>query len=116
MKQAYSGDKFDLIYNSMVLHHIIDTKKIIKTFYNLLNDDGVLCIVDLDKEDGSFHSNIPKYDGHNGFDQDYITDVFKNVGFVNIKIETFYYGKKQNLDKTVPYSLFCILGEKITQK
>ncbi len=48
-------DKYDIIYNSMVLHHIPNTKDITKEFHTLLNDKGILCIVDLDEEDGTFH-------------------------------------------------------------
>ena len=31
---------YDVIYNSMVLHHIPDTEDIIKKFYKLLNENG----------------------------------------------------------------------------
>ena len=59
--------KFDVIYNSMVLHHIHEIEAIIKNFYQMLNIDGYLYIVDLDEEDGSFHKNYLDFDGHNGF-------------------------------------------------
>jgi len=113
VKEEYNEEKFDLIYNSMVLHHIIDTEKIIKTFYSILNDNGVLCIVDLDKDDGSFHKDDPEFNGHSGFDHEYIANVFRKAGFVNIKIETFYHSEVQVLGETVPYSLFCISGKKV---
>lgn len=116
MEENYDENKFDLIYSSMSLHHVIDTEKILKTFYNLLNDSGIVCIVDLDKEDGSFHSNDPKYDGHNGFDQEYIVNVFRKVGFVNIKIETFTTYYNYNVSETVSYPIFCISGEKAYEK
>jgi len=53
----------------MTLHHIPDTAKILASFYSLLQPGGVLCICDLDKEDGSFHSHEDAFDGHNGFDR-----------------------------------------------
>lgn len=56
-------EKFDVIYNSMVLHHICNITTIIKIFYELLNSDGYLCIVDLNEEDGRFHKNYPDFDG-----------------------------------------------------
>ncbi len=40
-------EKFDVIYTSMALHHIIDTQKMIKKFYDLLNENGTLCIIEL---------------------------------------------------------------------
>ena len=51
MDESYKEEKFDLIYTSLTLHHILNTEKIIKIFYNLLNENGLLCIIDLDKED-----------------------------------------------------------------
>lgn len=104
--------KFDVIYTSMVLHHIQDTKAIIKGLYELLNKDGYLCIVDLDKEDGSFHKNYPEYDGHNGFNQDDLKDILVNCGFKDIESNTFYYDEKIIESETVLYSLFLMKGEK----
>jgi len=63
-------EKFDVIYTSMVLHHIQDIAGLANKFYTLLNDGGQVIIVDLDKEDGSFHKNEPGFNGHNGFDQE----------------------------------------------
>jgi len=100
--------KFDVIYNSMVLHHINDTEAIIKTFYELLNKDGYLCIVDLDEEDGSFHKKYPDYDGHNGFNQDAMKNILINAGFKDIESNTFFYGEKIIEDQKVNYSLFLM--------
>jgi ubiquinone/menaquinone biosynthesis C-methylase UbiE len=109
LEKEEHNEKFDLIYNSMVLHHIIDTEKIVRKFYEMLNKDGILCIVDLDIEDGSFHSS-PNFNGHNGFDQEYIVNILKKAGFTDVKIETFYHFNYNNNPK--PYSLFCISGKK----
>lgn len=74
--------KCNIIYTSMALHHIVDTDLIIKEFYKLLEKNGYLCIIDLYKEDGSFHGK--DYAGHNGFDinklsNDLFTNNFKNI-------------------------------------
>lgn len=112
MDESYKEEKFDLIYTSLTLHHILDTEKIIKIFYNLLNENGLLCIIDLDKEDGSFHINQKDFNGHNGFEHRYMKNIFESVGFSNIKSETFYNGKKIYKEKTIPYSLFYTVGYK----
>lgn len=104
---------FDVIYNSMVLHHIHDTEDIINTFYKLLNDDGCLCIVDLDKEDGSFHKDYPDFDGHNGFDQKDLKDILIDAGFKNVESHSFYYNDKMIEGKKIPYSLFILTGRKL---
>ncbi len=105
-------EKFDVIYTSMALHHIIDTQKMIKKFYDLLNENGTLCIIELDKEDGSFHMNEKQFNGHNGFEQKYMQEILKNSGFSNIKSETFFHGEKTYQEKRIPYSLFFAIGNK----
>ncbi len=112
MNELYKQEKFDLIYTSLTLHHILDTEKIIKIFYNLLNKNGMLCIIDLDKEDGSFHINQKDFRGHNGFEHRYMENIFESVGFSNIESDTFYNGEKIYKEKTIPYSLFYTAGIK----
>ena len=62
----------------MVLHHIQDISRLANKFYTLLNDGGQVIIVDLDKEDGSFHKNEPGFNGHNGFEQEKLKEIFRN--------------------------------------
>ena len=106
--------KFDVIYNSMVLHHINDTEAIIKKFHELLNKDGYLCIVDLDEEDGSFHKKYPDFDGHNGFNQEKLKSILLKVGFNDIESNTFYYDEKIIEGQKINYSLFLMKARKYT--
>jgi len=62
----WEGEKFDLLITQMVLHHIPDTKNIIKKFYNILNPGGYLASADRCPEDGSFHGK--GFSGRLGFD------------------------------------------------
>ena len=87
----------------MILHHIKATKDIVKKFYNLLNENGILCVMELDKEDGKFHMNEIDFDGHKAFE---------NTGFKNIRSETFYQDKKIYKDIIIPYSMFYAVGKK----
>ncbi|GAA0076671.1 class I SAM-dependent methyltransferase [Clostridium sp. CTA-5] len=105
--------KFDVIYSSMALHHICNTEKIIKRFYELLNESGYLCIVDLDKDDGSFHKGYPNFDGHNGFNQEELKSVFSSAGFNDIKSSTFFNGIKVIDGEKNKYSLFLMKAKKL---
>ncbi|MBH1940426.1 class I SAM-dependent methyltransferase [Mobilitalea sibirica] len=111
-KESLNGMKLDVIYHSMVLHHIKDTNFIIKSFYDLLNDSGCLCIVDLDEEDGSFHRKESGFDGHNGFHQDSLKKILEHNGFQEIKSRTFFYDHKEIDGQTISYSLFIMTGRK----
>ena len=106
------GMKFDIIYTSMVLHHIHDTKAIIKNFNKLLNKDGYLCIVDLDEEDGSFHKLYPEFDGHNGFNKNDLKKILINSDFKDIDSNTFFYDEKIIGNERINYSLFLMKGRK----
>ena len=41
----------------MTLHHIPDTNGILNKFHALLEPNGYLLVADLEKEDGSFHTD-----------------------------------------------------------
>lgn len=105
-------DRFDVIYNSMVLHHINNTENIIERFHELLNNEGYLVIVDLNKEDGKFHKEYPDFNGHNGFEQEELHNILKKVGFKNVDSRTIYYDTKIIDGESVDYSLFLIEARK----
>lgn len=46
---------YDLIVSSMAFHHLNNPQAVLKKLAAALNDGGKILIVDLDKEDGSFH-------------------------------------------------------------
>ena len=100
--------RVDYIFSSMALHHVGDTEAILRTFRDLLNDGGHLLIVDLDKEDGSFHSDVPGFDGHNGFEQSSLRDLTTRAGFGEVTMETFYHDVKAADGGEAPYSLFIM--------
>jgi ubiquinone/menaquinone biosynthesis C-methylase UbiE len=109
LTDAHSLDeRFDVIYSSMVLHHIHDIPDILKRLYELLNDDGILCIVDLNEEDGSFHKEYPDFVGHNGFDQEALKQIFVDAGFYDVESTTFLHDVKNIDGKKIDYSLFLM--------
>lgn len=104
--------KFDFIYTSMALHHIKNLNLIIDKFYNLLNENGHLCIVDLNEEDGTFHSKFKNFDGHNGFNQEELKKILKEKGFKKIDSKTIFEDTKIINDKEFDYSLFLMNAKK----
>lgn len=49
------NDTFDLIVTSMAFHHLDDPKVILQKLSGMLNENGMIVVVDLDTEDGTFH-------------------------------------------------------------
>ena len=99
-------EKFDVIYSSMVFHHIIDIKKELSALHKLLKKDGTLIIIDLDKEDGRFHKEEKSFCGHNGLDRLELQEIFINSGFQDVSFQTVYAGEKQVDNEMVKYTLF----------
>jgi predicted TPR repeat methyltransferase len=77
-------ERFDLIVTVMVLHHIPTLDVVLTGFARLLDPGGHLCIVDLEKEDGSFHG--VDFDGHHGFERSSLTADLSAAGFTGITI------------------------------
>ncbi len=81
-------ERYDLIYTSMVLHHIPDTAAILAAFHALLNPGGRLCVADLDQEDGSFHGL--EVDVHHGFAREELARLATAAGFTDIDFSTVF--------------------------
>ncbi len=66
---------FDLIVSSMAFHHLNNPQKLLGKLKTMLKPGGKIAIVDLDKEDGSFHpDNDAMGVKHFGFAKEEILD------------------------------------------
>ncbi|HUX94822.1 MAG TPA: class I SAM-dependent methyltransferase [Bacteroidales bacterium] len=101
------GEKFDLIYTLMVLHHVDDVASIIKRFRKLLNPGGFLAIADLYEEDGSFHGE--GFTGHKGFNLDNLTSLVSDAGFLDISHRKCFIIKRTTEEnKTKEFDVFLL--------
>jgi ubiquinone/menaquinone biosynthesis C-methylase UbiE len=91
------AQKFDVTYSLMMLHHIPGTDVILRRFYDILEPDGWLVVADLDKEDGSFHTD-GSVDVHHGFERDKLQKRVEAVGFSDVHFSNAY-GIKKMIDK-----------------
>ena len=105
-RKDYDGN-FDVIYNQMVLHHVVDYESIIGTFHSLLNPGGYLAIADLYPEDGSFHGSDVKV--HLGFDPEKLAEILKQIGFKNINYKTCFEVKRES---GLKYPVFLLVANK----
>lgn len=78
--------RFDLVCTLMTLHHVPDVAAILGAFHALLAPGGVVCISDLDAEDGSFHG--PGFSGHRGFHRDDLAAKIREAGFGPVRFST----------------------------
>jgi 2-polyprenyl-3-methyl-5-hydroxy-6-metoxy-1,4-benzoquinol methylase len=103
------AEHFDLIVTLMTLHHIEDTDMILRRFHTLLDPGGMLCVVDLDRENGSFHG--AGFAGHRGFDRENITGAARRAGFHPVTIETVHTMTRETDAGIEHYPLFLLTGK-----
>jgi len=108
---AMPDKKFDVIYTALAMHHVSDIGTIMAKFSSMLNPSGLLCIIDLDEEDGNFHQF--EFHGPHGFSRNEMKKLFENAGFTNIKVSTCHEIVRTNeKNETHVYPLFLMTGEK----
>lgn len=100
-------NKYDGIISSMTVHHVKDIKQMFEIFHGYLKNGGFIALADLDKEDGSFHTDDTGVH-HLGFDRDEISSIAKEVGFKNVKTADASIVKKPHGD----YPIFLITALK----
>ena len=103
-------ERYDLIYSSMVLHHIPDTAHILATFHALLNPGGWLCAADLDREDGSFHGI--EVDVHHGFEREALRRQAEAAGFADIRFDTVFEIVKEQETGPRAYPVFLMIARR----
>lgn len=104
------GLRFDVVCSLLTLHHIPDTDGILRAFHGLLPPGGLLCLADLDREDGSFHG--AGFDGHNGFDRAELAGRLARAGFRDVRIETACEVRKETAAGIRSFPLFLAIAER----
>ena len=107
LSTAELDETFDGIISSMTIHHVKDTLALFQKFHRLLNSGGTIALADLDKEDGTFHSEETGV-FHFGFDQDAFAALAKKAGFQDVSIEIVSVAKKPYGE----YPIFLLTGHK----
>lgn len=107
LEQSDPGQKYDLLYSQMVLHHVTEVEAMLKKFYALLNPGGYLAIADLYPEDGSFHG--PEVKVHLGFDPEKLKEKLEMEGFKAVESRTCFEVKRESGRK---YPVFLLVAHK----
>lgn len=80
------GAPFDLVVSLLLLHHVKDTRAALAGMHRLLAPGEQVAAIDLDTEDGSFHS--PEAEGvhHHGFDRERLAELARAAGFIDVRV------------------------------
>jgi len=105
------GLHFDVILCAMTMHHVRDTNLLLRRFHSMLQPDGFLAIADLDREDGTFHSD-PAGVYHTGFDRDQLGAQMMEAGFKLVGMDTVHKIQKTRGFETKEYPVLFATGRK----
>lgn len=110
-KEKLPVNQYDLIFANMTLHHIENINAFFTETFRALNNQGTLCIIDLETEDGSFHS--PEFQvAHHGFSKDFLKSELSNTGYTVQKTPTFFTINKNQKH----YPVFMAIAQKPTAR
>lgn len=106
-------EAYDVLFTFMTLHHITDLETVVFKFYKMIKHSGYVCIADLVTEDGTFHENMENFDGHNGFERNFIEKLLKQTGF-KIKLYKIFFKLTKTLNNGISreYPLFLLIAQK----
>jgi ubiquinone/menaquinone biosynthesis C-methylase UbiE len=102
---------FSLVITSMTLHHIEDTFKFVSKLSSYLKNGGYLVVFDLEKEDGTFHSDSSDVK-HFGFERSEVENMFRSAGLEFIDYQTAYTIEKDRNGRVSKYPVFFSYGRK----
>ncbi len=105
-------ERYDLTYSLMTLHHIQDVNDMLVKFRDLLLPNGYLLVADLDKEDGSFHTDGTT-DVHLGFDRRELQKKVEDAAFGNVTFSTAHEIKKNIDNEEKIFPVFLMIAQKI---
>lgn len=80
LAEEAAAQAYDLVYSSLVLHHIDDTRGILRALFDALVPGGWLAVADLDHDhDNHFHPD--DFGGHTGFARHHLAADAVAAGF-----------------------------------
>lgn len=103
-------DGIDLLVSSMTMHHIPQPVVLMNRFKAVMNIGGMLCVADLEKEDGSFHDHVDETIQHHGFSVEEMERYFTEAGFTQIKTVQVIKVQKERQGQIVEYPVNLTVG------
>lgn len=104
------AEQVDVVYTSMVLHHVDDIPRTLQGFRAALRPGGQLAIADLDSDGGMFHP--AGFTGHHGLDRAELAAQLTDAGFVNVAVSTCAIITKEVNGKPMAFPVFLITGSR----
>src|SRR5690606_33259109 len=100
---------FDVIVTAMAFHHLMEPQKMLSLFKKHLGPNGMVFIIDLDEEDGTFHPDNKGMGVHHfGFSKNVLESWSKELGFRSFQHEMVYEIFKNGRSYGIGMGIFSI--------
>ncbi len=111
--ESHSGDSYDAIVSSMVLHHIADIPNLVRHLARWCRPGGWVALADLEPEDGTFHRHTQEV-FHHGIDQTSLASQLEAVGFTTKSVQTVHVIGRPPAEGAEPknYPVFLLVAQK----
>jgi ubiquinone/menaquinone biosynthesis C-methylase UbiE len=110
--EAIPPARYDLIYASMLLHHISAVPALLGVLFGHVVPGGRVALADLDAEDGSFHGDAEGV-AHHGFDRDVLAGWLRGAGFTAPQWSTAHTVQREGDDGSVrDYPIFLAVSQR----
>jgi ubiquinone/menaquinone biosynthesis C-methylase UbiE len=110
LAEDFFDTPFDCIVLQLVLHHIEEVPMLFDRFHRLLKTGGYLVIADMYAEDGSFHGD--GFNGHNGFEKEWLEKALSNAGFEPLSMQPCYVIRREREEMEREYPVFLSVSRK----
>jgi SAM-dependent methyltransferase len=106
------NERYDMIVSSMVMHHVANLDRVLRSLHEMLLPNGLLCIADLDSEPGLFHhAEVAGGVHHLGFDRTAFQNRLGETGFTDIKdVTACVFSKPIQTGEIRDFPVFLIVG------
>lgn len=96
-EQDLAETGFDLVISSMTFHHLQNPVAVLRKIRSILAPEGLVAVIDLDKEDGTFHADPQKMGvKHFGFSRDTLAGWAQEAGFSGFTHEIIHTLEKES--------------------
>lgn len=119
LAETAEPDSYDLIYTTLVLHHIGDVDLVLRRFHDALRPGGRVAIIDLDSDGGAYHAHHEHWDGHDGFARPAMAKALVEAGFADVRVTDGGITRRivhhDGHEESREFSLFLAVGTKPAQ-
>lgn len=104
--------EYQLILSSMTFHHVRNIRPLLDRFHKVAAPGGLLCIADLDPDEGRFHGENDTV-FHPGFDRTALTGILQEAGFEDVRTRTAATVTKRAPEgEKMDFTVFLMIGRK----